>query len=315
MAFHQPIYYNNNNNNNNNTNNKIYTDFNTTGDNMFTFLTEPKLIVPTTTITDDSTLSVCSSSTYSMTPTSSSSNNIDYQVWQSPCQSDYLGLTTFDNHSSNDFCVGDILDPNYQQQPSSSFNTSPAMTHHSSMMDSLSIQQHLSPLSSQYSDYWVSPLTPSMDSMDYYHTNNTNQYMMDQQQQQPDMMITPYLLNTPSPSLSSSPLLTTTTNLKNLTPPLMETNNYMNHTSTYQSSQPTSIKKKCKKIHYCPHCNHTSNRANNMKEHILTHDPNRPKLFSCHVCSKSFARKHDMKRHTKSHSKPIKKSIKRTSKN
>ncbi|OAD66330.1 C2H2-type zinc finger transcription factor [Phycomyces blakesleeanus NRRL 1555(-)] len=49
-------------------------------------------------------------------------------------------------------------------------------------------------------------------------------------------------------------------------------------------------------------CSHTSNRANNMKEHVRTHDPLRPKNYSCPVCDKKFARKHDMKRHTKSHS-------------
>ncbi|KAI8365139.1 hypothetical protein BD560DRAFT_402256 [Blakeslea trispora] len=51
------------------------------------------------------------------------------------------------------------------------------------------------------------------------------------------------------------------------------------------------------KIHQCPHCQHTSNRANNMKEHILIHDPNRPKSHVCKICSRAFARKHDMNRH------------------
>ncbi|ORY97306.1 hypothetical protein BCR43DRAFT_489563, partial [Syncephalastrum racemosum] len=54
------------------------------------------------------------------------------------------------------------------------------------------------------------------------------------------------------------------------------------------------------KIHRCPHCKHTSNRANNMKEHILTHDPHREKKFACNLCGKRFARKHDMKRHARS---------------
>ncbi|KAI9317195.1 hypothetical protein BX666DRAFT_1857568, partial [Dichotomocladium elegans] len=54
------------------------------------------------------------------------------------------------------------------------------------------------------------------------------------------------------------------------------------------------------KIHYCPICPHTSNRANNMKEHILTHDPSRPRKYACPRCGKRFARKHDMKRHAKS---------------
>ncbi|KAL0075929.1 hypothetical protein J3Q64DRAFT_1610712, partial [Phycomyces blakesleeanus] len=50
----------------------------------------------------------------------------------------------------------------------------------------------------------------------------------------------------------------------------------------------------------CPYCTHTSNRTNNMKEHIMTHDPNRQKRFICPCCSKAFARKHDLKRHVKS---------------
>ncbi|KAI9278666.1 hypothetical protein BDA99DRAFT_492828 [Phascolomyces articulosus] len=54
-------------------------------------------------------------------------------------------------------------------------------------------------------------------------------------------------------------------------------------------------------IHYCPECNHTSDRANNMKEHVLTHDPDRPKNFGCDICKKRFARKYDMERHRKTH--------------
>ncbi|KAI8988911.1 hypothetical protein BDB01DRAFT_833946 [Pilobolus umbonatus] len=52
-----------------------------------------------------------------------------------------------------------------------------------------------------------------------------------------------------------------------------------------------------KKTHQCPHCQHTSNRANNMREHIMIHDPDRPKPHECEVCKKSFARRHDMRRH------------------
>ncbi|CEP12247.1 hypothetical protein [Parasitella parasitica] len=51
------------------------------------------------------------------------------------------------------------------------------------------------------------------------------------------------------------------------------------------------------KIHKCPYCHHTSNRANNMREHIQIHDPNRPKPHACKLCSRPFARKHDMNRH------------------
>ncbi|KAG1056262.1 hypothetical protein G6F43_001836 [Rhizopus delemar] len=51
------------------------------------------------------------------------------------------------------------------------------------------------------------------------------------------------------------------------------------------------------KIHKCPYCDHTSNRANNMREHTQIHNPNRPKPFCCKLCNRAFARKHDMKRH------------------
>ncbi|GAA5815184.1 hypothetical protein MFLAVUS_008690 [Mucor flavus] len=51
------------------------------------------------------------------------------------------------------------------------------------------------------------------------------------------------------------------------------------------------------KIHKCPYCSHTSNRANNMREHIQIHNPNRPKPHACKLCNRAFARKHDMNRH------------------
>ncbi|KAI8335532.1 hypothetical protein BC941DRAFT_430572 [Chlamydoabsidia padenii] len=57
----------------------------------------------------------------------------------------------------------------------------------------------------------------------------------------------------------------------------------------------------------CPFCPRKSNRSNNMKEHILTHDPNRPKNFPCSICPKRFARKHDLKRHHQSHERNIEK--------
>ncbi|KAI8373515.1 hypothetical protein EDC96DRAFT_605745 [Choanephora cucurbitarum] len=55
------------------------------------------------------------------------------------------------------------------------------------------------------------------------------------------------------------------------------------------------------KRHICRICNHRSKRRHNLIEHMLTHDPNRPKSFSCSVCSRPFARKYDMKRHEKIH--------------
>lgn len=56
-------------------------------------------------------------------------------------------------------------------------------------------------------------------------------------------------------------------------------------------------------IHYCPFCNHSSNRSNNMKGHILTHFPDRPREFACETCFREFTRKHDLKRHWKTHNK------------
>ncbi|KAI8877299.1 hypothetical protein K501DRAFT_135406, partial [Backusella circina FSU 941] len=47
-------------------------------------------------------------------------------------------------------------------------------------------------------------------------------------------------------------------------------------------------------------CNHTSNRGNNMREHVQIHNPHRPKPFMCALCKRSFARKHDMNRHYQS---------------
>lgn len=67
-----------------------------------------------------------------------------------------------------------------------------------------------------------------------------------------------------------------------------------NRKSTVKSTTPSGRKAK---IHKCPYCQHTSNRANNMREHIQIHDPNRPKPHTCKLCHKSFARKHDMNRH------------------
>ncbi|KAI8878629.1 hypothetical protein K501DRAFT_258227, partial [Backusella circina FSU 941] len=55
------------------------------------------------------------------------------------------------------------------------------------------------------------------------------------------------------------------------------------------------------KRHVCHICNHRSKRRHNLVEHMLTHDPNRPKSFLCGQCNRAFARKYDMKRHEKIH--------------
>jgi uncharacterized Zn-finger protein len=47
--------------------------------------------------------------------------------------------------------------------------------------------------------------------------------------------------------------------------------------------------------------NNRSKRRHNLVEHMLTHNPLRPKSFKCGQCSRPFARKYDMKRHEKIH--------------
>ncbi|KAI8086626.1 uncharacterized protein BX664DRAFT_336358 [Halteromyces radiatus] len=235
------------------------------------------------TVNNDSNVSSCSSSVSrsSLSSTSSSSSMLlsPYQTvsdsetsssWQGSCATDYLPLSSFDQppqsspndiivYSSEDFCVSDLLDPQPQQHM-----LSPTFTNTTYAIQPQ--QQHLSP----NSEYWISPMTPSMESMDGYMIN------MNQQQQSPCFFT----------KQEDDPLFMANTGTI-ITPPEPQTRQ--------------SLKKKTKKIHHCPHCHHTSNRANNMKEHILTHDPHRPKLFACSTCQKCFARKHDMKRHAKSH--------------
>ncbi|KAI8646677.1 hypothetical protein BD408DRAFT_234733 [Parasitella parasitica] len=64
-----------------------------------------------------------------------------------------------------------------------------------------------------------------------------------------------------------------------------------------KSTKKTTPSGRKAKVHKCPYCHHTSNRANNMREHVQIHDPNRPKPHACKLCSRAFARKHDMNRH------------------
>ncbi|KAI8073099.1 hypothetical protein BC940DRAFT_329837 [Gongronella butleri] len=67
---------------------------------------------------------------------------------------------------------------------------------------------------------------------------------------------------------------------------------------------PTNKKKKQpnrRRIYQCQFCKYTSNRSNNKKQHEMTHFNPPVKPHPCLVCEKSFARKHDLKRHHQSH--------------
>lgn len=54
-----------------------------------------------------------------------------------------------------------------------------------------------------------------------------------------------------------------------------------------------------RKKYPCPQCKRAFARAFNLKTHLGTHDPQRPKPFVCHhnKCGRSFSRKHDLGRH------------------
>ncbi|EIM83485.1 uncharacterized protein STEHIDRAFT_123901 [Stereum hirsutum FP-91666 SS1] len=51
--------------------------------------------------------------------------------------------------------------------------------------------------------------------------------------------------------------------------------------------------------HQCPQCNRAFARAYNLKTHMDTHNPDRPKPHICpfRSCGRSFSRKHDLQRH------------------
>ncbi|KAL7308389.1 hypothetical protein PS15m_011601 [Mucor circinelloides] len=81
--------------------------------------------------------------------------------------------------------------------------------------------------------------------------------------------------------------------------------------SSNSSNSSTSKKKQRKttsltdKRHICPVCSHRSKRKHNLVEHMLTHNPHRPKSFLCSHCARPFARKYDMKRHEKIHTRSL----------
>ncbi|KAK4520876.1 uncharacterized protein ATC70_006757 [Mucor velutinosus] len=94
--------------------------------------------------------------------------------------------------------------------------------------------------------------------------------------------------------------------MDSLFPPVMDSNS-----NNDSSSSSSSSKKKRKttsltdKRHICPVCSHRSKRKHNLVEHMLTHNPHRPKSFLCSHCARPFARKYDMKRHEKIHTRSI----------
>lgn len=312
---------------------KPYVDYQYCQSSYTTEAASPMMIAQQTnyaTVNND--LAPSSSTSSSLSSSSSSSSLLSpyplaSSMWQNSYPTDYLGLPTFDQqqqssptvsvlsslspssvsstsdmmiYSADDFCVSDLMDSQSQQ----THMLSPMFTNTTPSNDSYYAQQQ--PMQqrqvSPRSEYWISPATPLMESMDGYMING-----MDQQQSGGCFFI--------KQEDEGSMFMSTTTppfNIEMTTPMTGNNNNNNNNNNkpTSGSSVLGTIKKKTKKIHQCPHCNHTSNRANNMKEHILTHDPHRPKLFACNTCQKSFARKHDMKRHAKSHLKVPRRQIK-----
>lgn len=61
----------------------------------------------------------------------------------------------------------------------------------------------------------------------------------------------------------------------------------------------TSSKPSTEKIHTCPQCNKTFNRASNLRAHIKTHSENKP--YKCDFCGKGFHQKIDKRIHHYTH--------------
>ncbi|ORZ24285.1 hypothetical protein BCR42DRAFT_88502 [Absidia repens] len=207
-------------------------------------------------------------------------------------------------YSTDDFCVSDLMDSQSQQTHMLSpmfTNTTTSNDHYYAPLPMQQQPQQQQQQFSPKSEYWISPATPVMESMEGYTTNGIDQQpgcLFIKQEDERSMFMS-----------TTSPF-----DIEMTTPmTIIDNNNNNNNNNKGTLSVVGSTKKKAKKVHHCPHCNHTSNRANNMKEHILTHDPHRPKLFACNTCQKSFARKHDMKRHAKSHMKVPRRQSKSTS--
>lgn len=63
--------------------------------------------------------------------------------------------------------------------------------------------------------------------------------------------------------------------------------------------RPSDERADSRKRYKCPTCPRAFARAYNLKTHLATHDPNRPKPHTCphRNCGRSFSRKHDLGRH------------------
>lgn len=143
---------------------------------------------------------------------------------------------------------------------------------------------------------------------DLYYNNNTSPSMLS------TTLLTP--LSTPSPQISA--LTDTNANdyefqfsnqytTSELFVPVhdMQPDNYKKVSNSVSSRNTTTSKSSPvsadEKRHICSVCSHRSKRKHNLVEHMLTHNPHRPKSFLCSHCSRPFARKYDMKRHEKIH--------------
>ncbi|KAJ3119520.1 hypothetical protein HK098_005381 [Nowakowskiella sp. JEL0407] len=63
----------------------------------------------------------------------------------------------------------------------------------------------------------------------------------------------------------------------------------------------TARRRRPTKVYPCPHCQREFTRRYNLKAHLDTHIPNRPRPFVCEECNKGFVRIHDLNRHKDVH--------------